>query len=80
MGATKARHRLVRLPRSIPRPTLSPLTAAVPHPGQHRAGVAEERRGHGGSRTLHVRGVRHYGSGVVESEDQHEREMENKEQ
>lgn len=35
---------------------------------------------HGASRTLHVRGARHYGPGVVESEDQHEREMENKEQ
>lgn len=42
MRATKSRYRPLRLPRSIPRPVLRSLTAAVPHPGRRRAGVAEE--------------------------------------
>lgn len=51
-----------------------------PRPAAGRGGEGVNGAHHGASRTLHVRGARHYGSGVVESEDQHEREMENKEQ
>lgn len=80
MGEATARDRLL-LPWSIPRPVLSALGSAAPQPGWPWEVQGRRRSTQGTPRCQQDPArARHSESGAVESEDQHEKEMEDKEQ
>lgn len=72
---TEEQYRLICLPGSIPKPVLWSLTI----PTGTGQGRGWKRHGWGMQDPACVRHEAH-GSGIIESEDQHEREIENKEQ